>query len=49
MGKSMCKLSKKEYLKKQKSDSDYYCKKCGRESHKQKKLCKAVERLEKNL
>lgn len=47
MPKQMCKLSKKEYLKKQKSGSDYFCKKCGREANKQKKLCKAVERLEK--
>ena len=40
----MCKLSKKEYLKKEKSGSDFYCKKCGRESNKMKKLCKAIDR-----
>jgi len=45
MGKTRCKLSKKEYLKKQKSDAAYFCAKCGREANKKKKLCKAVERL----
>lgn len=44
MGKSMCKLSKKDYLKKQKSDSAYFCEKCGRESPKQKKLCKVAKK-----
>lgn len=46
MGTKMCKLSKKEYFKKQKSGTDYFCKKCGRESNKMKKLCKGVERRE---
>lgn len=49
MGKEMCKLSKKAYLKKQKSDTEYYCEKCGREANKKKKLCKAVERIEAEL
>ncbi len=36
-------------MKNQKSDSDYYCKKCGRESPKMKKLCKAVERKSEGI
>lgn len=44
MSKAMCKLSDKEYLKKQKSGTDYYCSKCGRESDKKKKLCKVKKR-----
>ena len=44
MGKAMCKLTKKEYFKKVKSGTDYYCDKCSRESSKKKKLCKALKR-----
>ncbi len=44
MSKAMCKLSKKEYLKKQKSNTNYYCAKCGCEAGKKKQLCKARKR-----
>ena len=49
MGKEMCKLSKKDYLKKQKSGTDYFCEKCGREANKQKKLCKARKSISKPI
>jgi hypothetical protein len=45
MGKTRCKLSKKDYLKKEKSGTDYFCKKCGREANKMKKLCKGQQKI----
>lgn len=39
MGKTMCKLSKKERLEKQEGELKYKCKTCGEKARKEKHLC----------
>ncbi len=40
MGKTRCKLSKKEYEEKKKENPKYTCEKCGRNANDKNKVCK---------